>query len=66
MQSPITIRLGRRARARIAENGVRASDIAIVPAAAGGGEQSDLVGQQRHGAIIPAPVAGRGGRHAQA
>ena len=33
---------------------------------AGGGEQFDLVGQQRHGAIIPAPVAGRGGRHAQA
>ena len=34
--SAITIRLGRRARARIAENGLRASDIAIVPAAAGG------------------------------
>jgi len=32
MQSPITIRLGRRARARIAEHGLRASDIAIVPA----------------------------------
>ena len=34
--SAITIRLGRRARARIAEQGVRALDIAIVPAAAGG------------------------------
>lgn len=36
MQSPITIRLGRRARARIADNGLRALDVAIVPAAAGG------------------------------
>lgn len=34
--SAITIRLGRRARARIAENGMRALDVAIVPAAAGG------------------------------
>ena len=34
--SAITIRLGRRARARIAEHGLRAEDIAIVPAAAGG------------------------------
>ena len=34
--SAITIRLGRRARARIAEQGLRAADIAIVPAAAGG------------------------------
>jgi hypothetical protein len=36
MTSPITIRLGRRARERIAADGVRAEDIAIVPAAAGG------------------------------
>ncbi|OFJ49784.1 lysophospholipase [Janthinobacterium lividum] len=34
--SAISIRLGRRARARIAENGLRALDVAIVPAAAGG------------------------------
>lgn len=36
MTSPITIRLGPRARQRIAAEGVRAADIAIVPAAAGG------------------------------
>ena len=36
MQSPITIRLGARARKRIAAEGVQAADIAIVPAAAGG------------------------------
>src|SRR5471032_3264398 len=36
MQSAITIRLGRRARQRIAAEGLQASDIAIVPAAAGG------------------------------
>ncbi|MBA5686386.1 patatin-like phospholipase family protein [Rugamonas apoptosis] len=36
MTSPITIRLGRRARERIAANGLQAADVAIVPAAAGG------------------------------
>jgi hypothetical protein len=36
MTNPITIRLGARARQRIAAEGVLASDIAIVPAAAGG------------------------------
>jgi hypothetical protein len=36
MQSPITIRLGRRARQRIAAEGMQAADVAIVPAAAGG------------------------------
>jgi hypothetical protein len=36
MTSPITIRLGQRARQRIAAEGVQAADIAIVPAAAGG------------------------------
>ncbi|WGG51707.1 patatin-like phospholipase family protein [Rugamonas sp. DEMB1] len=36
MDSPITIRLGARARARIAAEGLRAADVAIVPAAAGG------------------------------
>jgi hypothetical protein len=36
MSSSITIRLGRRARERIAAEGVQAADIAIVPAAAGG------------------------------
>ncbi|MYM35666.1 patatin-like phospholipase family protein [Duganella sp. FT94W] len=36
MTSPITIRLGQRARQRIAADGVQAADIAIVPAAAGG------------------------------
>ena len=36
MTAPITIRLGRRARQRIAAEGVQADDIAIVPAAAGG------------------------------
>jgi hypothetical protein len=36
MSAPITIRLGPRARARIAADGVQAADIAIVPAAAGG------------------------------
>jgi hypothetical protein len=34
--SPITIRLGQRARERIAADGLCASDVAIVPAAAGG------------------------------
>src|SRR5471032_1078445 len=36
MPSAIIIRLGRRARQRIAADGVQAADIAIVPAAAGG------------------------------
>lgn len=36
MDSPITIRLGAKARQRIAAEGLRAADIAIVPAAAGG------------------------------
>ncbi|WP_444848577.1 patatin-like phospholipase family protein [Duganella caerulea] len=36
MASPIIIRLGVRARERIAAEGVRAADVAIVPAAAGG------------------------------
>lgn len=36
MPSPITIRLGRRARQRIAAEGLQAADIAIIPAAAGG------------------------------
>ncbi|MGV7209078.1 patatin-like phospholipase family protein [Oxalobacteraceae bacterium A2-2] len=36
MQSAITIRLGPRARQRIAAEGVRPEDIAIIPAAAGG------------------------------
>jgi len=36
MPSAIIIRLGRRARQRIAADGVQASDIAIIPAAAGG------------------------------
>ncbi|QGZ39214.1 hypothetical protein IP92_02550 [Pseudoduganella flava] len=36
MDSPITIRLGSRARRRIAADGLRAADIAIIPAAAGG------------------------------
>lgn len=36
MQSPITIRLGQRARQRIASEGLQAADIAIIPAAAGG------------------------------
>ncbi|SHM47644.1 hypothetical protein SAMN05192549_101683 [Duganella sacchari] len=36
MSSPITIRLGQRARQRIAAEGLQAADIAIVPAAAGG------------------------------
>lgn len=36
MSSPITIRLGQRARQRIAAEGMQASDVAIIPAAAGG------------------------------
>ncbi len=36
MQSPITIRLGQRARLRIAAEGMQACDVAIIPAAAGG------------------------------
>lgn len=36
MDSPITIRLGVRARQRIATEGLQAADVAIVPAAAGG------------------------------
>jgi hypothetical protein len=36
MASPITIRLGQRARQRIAADGLQPADIAIVPAAAGG------------------------------
>ncbi|TFW26038.1 patatin-like phospholipase family protein [Duganella callida] len=36
MTSPITIRLGHKARQRIAAEGVLAADVAIVPAAAGG------------------------------
>jgi hypothetical protein len=47
MQSPITIRLGRRARARIASAGVQASDIAIIPAAAGGPKGLILHGLDR-------------------
>ncbi|MGZ5198790.1 MAG: patatin-like phospholipase family protein [Telluria sp.] len=36
MDFPITIRLGARAKRRIASEGLRAADIAIIPAAAGG------------------------------
>lgn len=36
MDSPITIRLGARARQRIAREGLQAADIALIPAAAGG------------------------------
>ncbi|WP_256079147.1 patatin-like phospholipase family protein [Massilia sp. YIM B04103] len=36
MDSPITIRLGARARQRIASDGLQAADIALIPAAAGG------------------------------
>jgi len=36
MDSPITIRLGARARQRIATEGFQAADVAIIPAAAGG------------------------------
>lgn len=36
MDSPITIRLGERARRRIAAEGLQAADIAIIPGAAGG------------------------------
>ena len=36
MDSPITIRLGARARQRIATEGLQAADVAIIPAAAGG------------------------------
>ncbi|MBY0241652.1 MAG: patatin-like phospholipase family protein [Burkholderiaceae bacterium] len=36
MQSPITIRIGDRARQRIQREGFQAADVAIVPAAAGG------------------------------
>ena len=36
MDSPISIRLGARARQRIAREGLQAADIAIIPAAAGG------------------------------
>jgi len=36
MDTPIRIRLGRRARERIARDGICAADVAIVPAAAGG------------------------------
>jgi hypothetical protein len=36
MSSPITIRLGQRARQRISAEGMQAADIAIIPAAAGG------------------------------
>ena len=36
MASPITIRLGQRARQRIASDGLQALDVAIIPAAAGG------------------------------
>lgn len=36
MSSPITIRLGRRARQRIAADGMQAADVAVIPAAAGG------------------------------
>jgi hypothetical protein len=36
MDSPITIQLGDRARQRIAKEGFKASDVSIVPAAAGG------------------------------
>jgi hypothetical protein len=44
MDSPITIRLGAQARARIAADGLRAADIAIVPAAAGGPKGLGLLG----------------------
>ncbi|MGO4378539.1 patatin-like phospholipase family protein [Pseudoduganella sp. RAF53_2] len=36
MDSPITIRLGERARQRIEREGLQAADVAIIPAAAGG------------------------------
>ena len=36
MDSPISIRLGQRARQRIERDGLQAADIAIIPAAAGG------------------------------
>lgn len=36
MEAPIRITLGRRARQRIAQEGLQAADVAIVPAAAGG------------------------------
>ncbi|MCU0897436.1 MAG: patatin-like phospholipase family protein [Burkholderiales bacterium] len=36
MASPITIRAGKAARARIASEGLRAADVSVVPAAAGG------------------------------
>ncbi|MES2259139.1 MAG: patatin-like phospholipase family protein [Pseudomonadota bacterium] len=47
MDAPITIRLGQRARQRIAEEGVRAADISIVPAAAGGPKGLILNGLDR-------------------
>ena len=47
MQSPISIRLGARARQRIAAEGVQAADIAIVPAAAGGPKGLILHGVDR-------------------
>lgn len=47
MQSPINIRLGQRARERIAREGVQAADIAIVPAAAGGPKGLILHGLDR-------------------
>ena len=56
MSSPITIRLGPRARQRIAAEGVRAADIAIIPAAAGGPKGLILNGldQWLFGAFLPA------------
>ncbi|KQW96887.1 lysophospholipase [Massilia sp. Root418] len=45
--SPITIRLGRRARQRIAAEGMQAADVAIIPAAAGGPKGLILHGLDR-------------------
>ncbi len=55
MTSPITIRLGPRAAARIAKEGLQPADIAIVPAAAGGPKGLILNGidQWLFGAWLP-------------
>ena len=50
MSSAITIRLGQRARSRIAAEGMLASDIAIIPAA-GGGPKGHAYGQNHTGRI---------------
>lgn len=47
MQSPITIRIGARARQRIQREGFQAADVAIVPAAAGGPKGLILNGLDR-------------------